>query len=84
MLQKRELSLGLIFGTAFLTVLSGGPAHGQAMGPFRNLNPAASSSSAAPFQTIPLTVPKGAPIRIAIEREISIKKVGQPVLGRVV
>ena len=84
MLQTRELSIGLMFGTAFLTVLSGSPAHGQAMGPFRNLNPAAYSSSAAPFQTIPLTVPKGAPIRIAIEREISIKKVGQPVLGRVV
>jgi hypothetical protein len=84
MLQKKELSIGLIVGTAFLVVLCGSPAYGQAMGPFRNLIPPAVSSPAAPVQTIPLTVPKGAPIRIAIEKEVSIKKVGQSVQGRVV
>ncbi len=84
MLRMKGSSLRMIFGAASLTVLCGGPAFCQAMGPFRNLMPPAVPSAAAPVQTIPLVVPKGAPIRIAIEKEISIKKVGQPVQGRVV
>jgi hypothetical protein len=33
---------------------------------------------------IPLTVMKGTPLRVALENEITVKKVGQPVQGRVV
>ncbi|MGH9705055.1 MAG: hypothetical protein ACRD4K_16895, partial [Candidatus Acidiferrales bacterium] len=84
MSQRKKTSIAFFAGMVCLTVLSASPARGQAMGPFSNLNPAAYSAPAAPAQTILLVVPKGAPIRVAIENEISIKKVGQPVRGRVV
>ncbi len=35
-------------------------------------------------QTVALTVPKGAPLQVALDREVTVKKVGQPVHGRVV
>jgi hypothetical protein len=37
-----------------------------------------------PGDSIPLIVSKGTPLRIALEKEISVKKVGQPIQGRVV
>src|ERR1700687_1643091 len=46
----------------------------------------ASSIQAQPAspQTVALTVPKGAPLQVALDREVTVKKVGQPVHGRVV
>ena len=41
------------------------------------------ASSAAQLGTIPLTVPKGTPIQVVLAREVRVKKVGQPVQGRV-
>jgi len=38
----------------------------------------------APPQTVTLTVPKGTPLQVALDREIHIKKVGQPMHGRLV
>jgi hypothetical protein len=38
----------------------------------------------APPQTVALTVAKGAPLQVALDREIQVKKVGQPVHGRIV
>lgn len=35
-------------------------------------------------QTIALTVPKGTPIQVALEKEIRVENVGQPVQGRVI
>ena len=49
--------------------------------------PAAASSNPtqpAPPQTIALTVAKGAPLQVALDREILVKKVGQPVHARIV
>lgn len=37
----------------------------------------------APPQTIALKVPKGTPIQVVLDREIRIRKVGQPIKGRV-
>ncbi|MBZ5666443.1 MAG: hypothetical protein LAO30_17750 [Acidobacteriia bacterium] len=38
----------------------------------------------APPQTVALTVAKGSPLQVALDREIQVKKVGQPVHGRIV
>jgi len=35
-------------------------------------------------QSVALTVPKGAPLQIALDEELRVKKVGQPIHGRVV
>ncbi len=53
-----------------------------------NRPPAAASSAApkqpkTPPQTIALTVPKGTPIQVVLDKEIRIRKVGQPIQGRV-
>jgi hypothetical protein len=45
--------------------------------------PATSPAEPAPPQTIELTVPKGAPLQVALYQEIQVKQVGQPVRGRV-
>src|ERR1700683_1650350 len=39
---------------------------------------------AAPSETIALTVPKGTPVQIALDKETRVEKVGQPVRGHVV
>src|SRR5450759_2425320 len=49
--------------------------------------PASASSNPAqpaPPQTVALTVAKGAPLQVALDREIRVKKVGQPVHARIV
>jgi hypothetical protein len=38
----------------------------------------------APPSSIPLTVPAGTPLKVALDREVRIRKVGQPVHGKVV
>jgi hypothetical protein len=38
----------------------------------------------APAQTVALTVAKGAPLQVALDQEIRVKKVGQPVHARIV
>lgn len=50
--------------------------------PTSGLNSASDRTS--PFSSLKLTVPKGMPLRVALEKEISIKRVGEPVEGRVV
>src|SRR5882724_12749199 len=38
----------------------------------------------APPQTVSLTVAKGAPLQVALDQEVRLKKVGQPVHARIV
>ncbi len=38
----------------------------------------------APPQTVALTVAKGAPLQVALDREVTVKRVGQPVHARIV
>jgi hypothetical protein len=35
-------------------------------------------------ETVPLTVPKGTPVQVALDKEVRIEKVGQPIHGRVI
>lgn len=49
-----------------------------------SLPPATFSSDAPPPPTIALTVPKDTPLPIALDREVRVKKVGQPIHGRLV
>jgi hypothetical protein len=46
--------------------------------------PPLASAPAPPEQTIALTVPKGAPLEIALSENVRVKKVGQEIHGRVV
>jgi hypothetical protein len=45
---------------------------------------ASPSTNAAEPQTVALTVAKGAPLQVALDQEVKIKKVGQPIHGRIV
>jgi len=50
-------------------------------------NPVSASSDPAqpaPPQTVALTVAKGAPLQVALDEEVRVKKVGQPVHARIV
>jgi hypothetical protein len=40
--------------------------------------------SPAPASSIPLTVPAGSPLKVALDQEVRIRRVGQPVHGKVV
>jgi hypothetical protein len=45
---------------------------------------AAVPSSAPPLLSIPLAVPAGTPLKVALDQEVRIQKIGQPVHGKVV
>jgi len=42
------------------------------------------NTASAPSETIPLIVPKGLAIQIALDKEIRVQKVGQPIAGHVI
>lgn len=44
----------------------------------------AAPSTPAPTETIPLTVPKGLAVQVALDEEVRVRKVGQPLTGHVV
>jgi hypothetical protein len=46
-------------------------------------HPSPSSQSPAEARTIALTVPDGTPLQIALDSEVRVRKVGQPIHGRV-
>jgi hypothetical protein len=41
-------------------------------------------SASPPLQSVVLSVPKGTPLQVALDQEIRIRKVGQPIHGRIV
>ena len=45
---------------------------------------AASAPSPALSNSVPLTVPAGTPLKVALDQEVRIRKIGQPVHGKVV
>ncbi|MGH9503274.1 MAG: hypothetical protein ACRD20_10535 [Terriglobales bacterium] len=71
----------------FLAVLCHSLAAGQTL-KVRPAGPAQpapdSSQAAAPPASIALTIPAGTPLKVALDRELRIRKVGQPVHGRIV
>jgi ribosomal protein L29 len=57
------------------------------LAPGTTRKPAPSSSvpnATAPPQSVALSVPKGTPLQVALDQEIRVKKVGQPIHGRIV
>ena len=46
--------------------------------------PSNSGLPLAPVPSIPLTVPLGTPLKVALDREVRVRKVGQPVHGKVI
>lgn len=82
------------FGLATLLLLSAfghvATAHAQSSDPSTAPPPvpvssagAARATSASPGAMISLTVPKGTPVQIALDSEVRVRKVGQPIQGRV-
>ena len=41
-------------------------------------------STSAPFESVALSLPAGTPLQVALDQEIRVKKVGQPIHGRIV
>ena len=41
-------------------------------------------SARAPLQSVALSIPTGTPLQVALDQEIRVKKVGQPIHGRIV
>ena len=77
MMRFLVLPLVILFGTSsFAQVLSRRPAVPP--------QPKKQVPVGAPPITIPLTVPADTPIKIALDKEVRIRRVGQPVHGRVV
>jgi len=55
------------------------------LGSSRKLAPASSvPSTSTPLLSIALSIPKGTPLQVALDQEIRVKKVGQPIHGRIV
>ncbi len=46
--------------------------------------PSSEPAQPAPPQTVVLTVAQGSPLQVALDREVRVRKVGQPVHGRIV
>lgn len=70
----------------FLTLLCHGLAAGQTLKvrPAGSPQPATDSSAAAiPASSISLRIPAGTPLKVALDHEVRIRKVGQPVHGRI-
>src|ERR1700681_2783405 len=92
MALKRALSTILITCTCTWTCTIGARIEAQEV-PIPQLTPGSARKPAAetnklaepaPPQTVALTVAKGAPLQVALDQEIRVKKVGQPVHARIV
>jgi hypothetical protein len=71
----------------FLTLLGHSWAAGQTLKvrPPKSVQPATGASlPATPAASVPLTIPAGTPLKVALDQEVHVRKVGQPVHGKVV
>jgi hypothetical protein len=66
---------------ALVLIICSGLASAQVLIP-RSGKAAPETESAPPAQNVALTVPAGTPLRVALDKEVRIQKVGQPVQGR--
>ena len=69
----------------FLTLLCDALAAGQTLKvrPAGTSQPAISRPAAAPATSISLNIPAGTPLKVALDREVRVREVGQPVHGRI-
>jgi len=78
--------MGYPIWALFLTLLCQGWATGQTLKvrPTGPVQPVPDSSLAVtPAPSISLTVPEGTPLKVALDEEVRVRKVGQPVHGRI-
>jgi hypothetical protein len=75
-LNRRSFSIVLFMATSAITALCQDS-------PSRNAL-ATRLSTTSDFQTVALTVPEGTPLQIALDQEVRVKKVGQPIHGHTV
>ena len=71
----------------FLTLFCPSWALGQTLKvrPPASVQPAPDSSLAArPAASIPLTIPTGTPLKVALDQEVRVQKIGQPIHGKVI
>jgi hypothetical protein len=66
-------------GTVFLLLLALGQAGAQDATPAQNVP----SQPSPAQQTVPLIVPKGIPLQVALDQEVRVRQAGQPIHGRV-
>lgn len=76
---RNHKTTGRLILAAVLLSVCAGRARGQDTAPAPTTSP-----SATPAETVRLTVPKGTPLQVALDREVRLQKVGQPIHGRVV
>jgi hypothetical protein len=69
----------LIFICASVYVSSG-----YAQSEFSQRHPSPAANEPSVSKTIPLTVPSGTPLQIALDKEVRVRKVGQAIQGRLV
>ena len=93
MLHKREVNRSrgalcailLAFGSLGVMEAQEVPIPQLTPGSARKPAPASSTpSTSAPLQSVTLAVPTGTPLQVALDQEIRVKNVGQPIHGRIV
>jgi hypothetical protein len=83
----RRALCAVLLATAFVSAVEAQevPVPQLSPGSARKPAPAASRPAApAPPQSIALSVPKGTPLQVALDQEVRLKKVGQPIHARIV
>lgn len=79
--------MGRMLSTAFLTCVCVTSAWGQCLGWGWGQDVASrlsSSPAPSPAETVSLTVPRGTTLQVALEKEVRVQRVGQPLRGRLV
>jgi hypothetical protein len=77
--RRRTMAMGRMLCTVFLTCVCVSWGWGQDLASTLFSSPALS-----PAETISLTVPKGTILQVALDEEVKVKRVGQPIHGRLV
>jgi hypothetical protein len=75
--QKREKPMRHFFAALALVLFCFDLTFGQANAP------TSTKISTEPLRTIPLSVPAGTPLPVVLDKEVRIRKVGQPIHGRI-
>jgi hypothetical protein len=84
-IRRALCTILLTFGYLGATEAQEAPILQLKPGSARKLAPASSVPSAcAPLQSVALSIPTGTPLQVALDQEIHVKKVGQPIHGRIV
>ncbi|HEX8813621.1 MAG TPA: hypothetical protein VF742_16665 [Terracidiphilus sp.] len=93
MLHERELKpirralCAILLAFGYLGVIEAQETPSPQLTPDSAPKPASAPSvqnTSTPLQSVALSIPKGTPLQVALDQEIRVKKVGQPIHGRIV